>query len=359
MEAAVKKTGINRIQVVQYVAAVMVICVHCGPIVEDLLLNYMIKNILCRVAVPFFAVSTAFFVREKSRTQPEYFSSYLRSLAKSYFFWSVIFLPLGFQWIQQNMVLPIYLYPAALLVGVFYVGTFYHLWYMPALIFSLWFVGWLVRRYSYRVLLVSFGFLYLLGCLETYHGLLSNGSFVKSLVDGYLQIFVTTRNGLLFLCIFVTLGFFISDFQEKLTKKQHLQGLILSSLGLLVEGLLLFQTDYLDMNFLVMLVPVSFYLFLWALNGSIAAPVTKWKNLGNQYYFIHPYAIAIIEAAAPQAGFIPFILVLLLTHGLSLMVLSFSSKNFFQRIQHKQLEAPMNQVYDDKKEKGTFIKWRT
>ncbi|EOH94218.1 acyltransferase family protein [Enterococcus pallens] len=359
MEAAVEKTGMNRIQVVQYIAAVLVICVHCGPILEDPLFNYVIKNIFCRVAVPFFAVSTAFFVREKSRTQPEYFSSYLYSLAKNYLIWSLVFLPLGVQWIQQNMTLPIYLYPMALLVGLFYVGTFYHLWYMPALIFSLWLVRRLVRRYSYRVLLMGFGVLYLFGCLETYHGLLDNGLFIRTLIDYYLQFFVTTRNGLLFLCIFVTLGFLISDFRTKLTKEQHLWGLTISTIGLLAEGLLLFKTDYLDMNFLVMLLPVSFYLFLWALKGSFAAPVTRWKSLGNQYYFIHPYAIAIIDRVLPQTGMLQFILVILVTHGLSLLVLSFLSLTSSGKFSTNSLKRWLIKYMMIKKEKGTFTKWKT
>lgn len=321
MEAVVEKVRVNRVQLLQYAAAIMVICVHCGPVAGTSLANYMIKNILCRVAVPFFAVSTAYFVREKSRKRPEYFVDYVRSLVKTYFVWSLIFLPLGVQWIQQNMNLPIYLYPVALLVGMLYVGTYYHLWYIPAILFALCLVQFLVKRYSYRRILIGLGMLYLIGSLETYYGVLDS-SLIKTMFDGYLQVFITTRNGLLFLSVFVAVGYLISDFRVEGLKCRPLRGLLVSGLGLLVEGLFLYQSDYLDMNFLLMLVPVSFYLFLWAANGPLDTPATKWKHYSNYYYFLHPYAIVVVQWIFPQADLLQFLFVVLTTHGMSQLVLA-------------------------------------
>ncbi len=40
---------------VKYIAAILVICVHCQPISGLPEVNYFVKNILCRWAVPFFS----------------------------------------------------------------------------------------------------------------------------------------------------------------------------------------------------------------------------------------------------------------------------------------------------------------
>ncbi len=283
----------------QYVATVMVICVHCGPILVNPDYNHLVKGAFCRVAVPFFALSTAYFVREKSRQQPEYFQKYLCSLVKNYLVWSVVFLPLGMQWLQQNLDLPLYLYPAALLVGVFYSGTCYHLWYIPALLLALWLGHFLVGKFPYKVLLVGFGGLYLFGCMETYYGFLPEGG-MKVVVDAYLQVFATTRNGLLFVSIFVVLGFLISDYQDQLHKFSpfYSWGLLVSMAGLILEERLIFGSGNLDSNFLISLVPLSFCLFLWGLAGSQQAP--KIKNCSKYYYFIHHYAIFLVQQITQQ-----------------------------------------------------------
>ncbi|MBO1308053.1 acyltransferase [Enterococcus sp. 669A] len=310
---------ISRLQWMQYGAALLVICVHCGPILENPAYNHLLKGALCRVAVPFFALSTAFFVREKSRWQPGYFRTYMRSLVKNYLVWSVAFLPLGMLWLQQNLTLPLYLYPAALLVGVFYTGTFYHLWYIPALLLALWLGHFLVGKFPYKVLLSGFGCLYLFGCMETYYGFLPEGG-MKVVVDAYLQLFVTTRNGLLFVSIFVVLGFLISDYQDQLHKlsSYYSWGLVVSMAGLILEERLIFGSGNLDSNFLISLVPLSFCLFLWGLAGSQQAP--RIKNCSKYYYFIHPYAIFVVQQITQQEmtrGWEQFLLVVVITHGMS------------------------------------------
>lgn len=53
-----QKALVNRIHWMQYLAALLVICVHCGPVLEDPSYNHVLKGAVCRVAVPFFALST-------------------------------------------------------------------------------------------------------------------------------------------------------------------------------------------------------------------------------------------------------------------------------------------------------------
>ena len=56
----------------KYVAAIMVICIHCSVLFKQPYLNFFIKQIVCRIAVPFFFISGAYFIRKGSDGKPRY-----------------------------------------------------------------------------------------------------------------------------------------------------------------------------------------------------------------------------------------------------------------------------------------------
>lgn len=83
------------IDIVKYMAAIMVIVIHCNQIIPHEYLNFFVKNIVCRIAVPFFFISSAYFVRRSNDKQEHYVRKYLKSLLKSYLCWSLLFVPIG------------------------------------------------------------------------------------------------------------------------------------------------------------------------------------------------------------------------------------------------------------------------
>ena len=89
---------------------------------------------------------------------------------------------MGLDWIHQNQEVPIELLPAALFVGFVHIGTYYHLWYIPAFILSVIFIVNLLKRFSYQKVFVISLVLYLFGSLETYYGLLPSGWFKDFLI---------------------------------------------------------------------------------------------------------------------------------------------------------------------------------
>ncbi|MEG0368318.1 MAG: acyltransferase, partial [Coprobacillus sp.] len=122
------------LDIVKFIAAIMVICIHCSQIFPDDSINFFIKNIVCRIAVPFFFITSAYFIRRGSYKNTQYINQYLKSTGQSYLFWSLIFIPIGLDWIYQNIEIAGSLLPFALLYGVLHIGTYYHLWYIPALL---------------------------------------------------------------------------------------------------------------------------------------------------------------------------------------------------------------------------------
>ncbi|MDH6365593.1 hypothetical protein M2139_002596 [Enterococcus sp. PF1-24] len=324
------------VDIVKYLAAIMVIYVHCNQGVPSEGLNYFFKQIVCRIAVPFFFISSAYFVRRGQAKNPDYLKNYLKGSIKSYLLWSFVFIPIGLNWLQQNFAIPRMLLPFALLFGLFHVGVYYHLWYIPAMILSLFSIDKLLKHFSYKIIFLIAIPLYLFGSLETYYGLLPNG-WLKDFFDLIINIFFTTRSGLLFGMIFIAIGFFIYDYQEKLkafVKYIPLLTILFASL-LIAEGMLLYQVPKLDMNFLIMLVPFSFCFFLWVL----AFPkiphfeTKKIRELSKYYYFVHTVCIVIVEEITKTLHFdllitkvINFLIILLLTHLLSLLFIKIQAR---------------------------------
>lgn len=326
------KYNYKMLDIAKYIAAIMVICIHTSQLVPIEYYNFFIKNIICRVAVPFFFVCSAYFVRKNSIVDKNYVRVYLKKTIKSYCLWSIVFIPIGLDWIHQNLNLPGYLLPLALIYGLIHIGTYYHLWYLPAMILAIFLVDNLLKRFSYKVMFIIAILLFMFGSIESYYGLLQNGWF-KDTFDLFISVISTTRSGIFYGMIFTLIGFYIYDYQEKLiTFIKYIPILTLSFLVLLIlEGNLLYHINRLDMNFLTMLIPFIFFLFIWVL----VFPYTpkfdtkRIRNLSKYYYFIHPVCIVIVEEMTRglgvdvlNYGFINLVLVIFFTHILSSFIIT-------------------------------------
>lgn len=323
------------IDLMKYVAALMVICIHCNPLFPQEYLNFFIKNIICRIAVPFFFISSAYFVRKQSMKNKNYVSIYLKKLTKSYCLWSIVFIPIGLDWLHQNLSLAGYLLPFALLYGLVHIGTYYHLWYIPAMILAIFLVNKLLKRFSYKTLFLVAIALYMFGSVESYYGVLSNGWF-KDFFDVLIKVIFTTRSGIFYGFVFVLIGFFLYDFQDQMTssfKSITIVTIVFFAL-LIAEGTFLYGIDRLDMNFLLMLIPFSIFFFRWIMlfPYTLHFQTKKIRELSKYYYFVHPISIVIVEEIGSgfglqqmSSGIISLLLVIVLTHILSSIIIMIKS----------------------------------
>lgn len=324
----------NGIDLVKYLAAILVICFHCERVFQDPAVNHLFKNVLCRFAVPYFLISTSYFVRRGQNQSADYIKQYVRSLAKSYLFWSLIYLPIGFQWIQENYSLSPELYPVALIVGLFYTGTYYHLWYIPAAIFGIICVQWLLKKSGYLVLFTLALLMYGFGSLETYYAYLGNGQ-LKAFFDQYLNLFITTRNGLFFALIFVAIGFFLWDHREIIVSYQKYFGLsvLITGVFLVAEGMIVYSNLGIDKNFMWMLIPFTACLFSWSLFVKLDEKIdsSRLRELGKYYFFIHPLCILWTASLVNSYEFfantwLQLIVTLVATHLLSSLAITITQQ---------------------------------
>lgn len=290
--------NIKALTLAQYIAALLVILLHSGRFLEHAESNFFIKNIICRLAVPLFMVITSYFYRLNHQKSATYSRDYFKRQLKTYLFWSVVYIPVGCLYLWQQGY-EWFTYPLALLVGFFYLGTWYHLWYIPALLFGIWLTNRVVKRIGYRSSLILGICLYVIGSVETYSGYL-NHTVIGKIYDVYATMFITTRNGLFFAFIFVLIGFILADFRDHPFISQHaVWKLCLSFSFLCLEGWLVFQNPGYDKNFMLGLIPVSLFLVASLLKSPIGQEKPmNWQFLreqGKYLFFLHPIILEILR----------------------------------------------------------------
>lgn len=344
------KRNYNAIDAMKYVCAILVIVVHTSPVIETSpFFNHILINLFGRIAVPFFFISSGYFLRKQMMKDETFkISSYLKKLCKMYLFWSIVYIPAGLHYLNEMGSIPPSLYPVALIVAIGYIGTYFHLWYIPAIMFSTVFVSKLLKKSNYKVLLVVTVLLYLFGCIETYNSFLSP-SIQAHVIEPYMRIFITTRNGLLLASFFVASGFFICEFEKRFTSKRNKYLALLFFVFLCIESILLYQKETINMNFLLSLVPFTFFFFLSLLQiqWNVSINFSKLRVWSTYYYYVHAMFIFLfplilsyfgLDWVYLKHGFIRFGYVLLFTHLMSYILIYLSEKIEEHKVKEKALD---------------------
>lgn len=213
-------------------AACLVICIHTAPLLEiNLFANYLLVQIVARVAVPFFfCLSGYYYFKKLSQTtdQISVLLSFLKQNLRYYLYACLIYIPF---YLLKNPQFDL----LQLSSDFLYHGFHYHLWYFPAVLLAAVIVTFLylyMPKHTFMILLA----LYFFGSLlNVYLPLIAIGG-LQTALQSVLDFFTTVRNGIFFAPLFFYLGFTVKD--EKADQKRLLLlGMIYLVEGLLVEGL--------------------------------------------------------------------------------------------------------------------------
>lgn len=131
------------VDVLKYVSALLIIAIHCN-LFQDVnrTLYFAVVNVICRFAVPFFAMCTGYFLAKKERTADNsaavnrMFLRQEKKLILLYIVWSGVYLLWSIpKWINTG-----WLSAHAFLdyaVGAATKGAYFHLWYLLSLLLAL------------------------------------------------------------------------------------------------------------------------------------------------------------------------------------------------------------------------------
>ena len=323
----------------QYLFAIAVILVHSGRLTSYEPLHFGLKSMLGRLAVPFFIVCASFFLKQ-SLGNSKKMKAYLVKIVKNYLFWSFVYLP--YAWLFfSSLHLPIYLFPAGVLIALIYLGMCYQLWYIPAFLLGLFLVNQLVKHLGMVWTgLITF-LLYCWGLIETYSAYLDTTSLLKG-YQLYSNLFFTARNGLFYTPIFIYMGYYLYDHFHAQTFRIHRWQKLALSFGLLcLEGIIIFQHQGIDKNFFFLLPFVTVYFVNACLRSSFlkSYDLQYLKQMSIALYFSHPifiewarYGFSSLPLSYPNRGKLIFVTALFGSHLFGLAMLWVRERREKQKI---------------------------
>lgn len=323
----------------QYLFAIAVILVHSGRLTSYEPLHFGLKSMLGRLAVPFFIVCASFFLKH-SLGNSKKMKAYLVKIVKTYLFWSFVYLP--YAWLFfSSLHLPVYLFPAGILIALVYLGMCYQLWYIPAFLLGLFLVNQLVKRLGMVWTgLITF-LLYCWGLIETYSAYLDTTSLLKG-YQLYSNLFFTARNGLFYTPIFIYMGYYLYDhFHAQAFSIHRWQKLALAFGLLCLEGIIIFQHEGIDKNFFFLLPFVTVYLVNACLRSSFlkSYDLQYLKQMSIALYFSHPifiewarYGFSSLPLSYPDRGKLIFVTALFGSHLFGLAMLLVRERREKQKI---------------------------
>lgn len=275
----------------RFIAAFLVILAHVGPLANiNSTANYILTDIISRIAVPFFFMVTGYFVLSKGLENKELFNQYIKKIVKLYILVILIFLPFNIykgDFNNLNIIEGI--------KAIFLDGTFYHLWYFPSLILGLYITRFILQKIPKNFQAIMVIFLYIIGLLgDSYYGLTLQNTFLLNIYNVIFSVFSYTRNGLFLTPIFLYMGYKLSSNQKPITLSKNTVFFILSFSLMIFEGLILKNFNYSrHTSMYIMLIPTMYFLLTLLCRSGQARK--SLRDITLYMYIFHPLVIILIR----------------------------------------------------------------
>lgn len=251
------------IDLFKFISAFLVVAIHVYPFLDlSATFNTYFLADLCRLAVPFYFVSSGFlFFRKQKALDSQHLMHYEIRVGLLYGCWTLIYIPLILVQLfnSDNFFM-------ALLSWVrdfFLTGSYYHLWFLPALMLGMALLVFMLRKMKTSTVLWITLILYLIGWqFNIFGSFWQTVPLIGTLYDWYTLVFVTARNGIFFAPVYLMMGYLIAQIGTP-GKKTCAIGLVISWLLLILEVLIYSLTGFLEdlSSMFLFLIPTLYFLF--------------------------------------------------------------------------------------------------
>lgn len=283
----------------KWLAAFLVVAIHTSPI-ESIWPygDFLLTRIAARLAVPFFFMLTGYFTVQVRKTEKKLLLLYLGV--------TCLYLPVQIYKYMGGETFT----AGRILKDIFFDGTFYHLWYLPACMLGLVLMTLFLKCGKENAVAISI-LLYAIGLLgDSYFGLVRLSPVLSKVYDGMFTCFSYTRNGIFMTPLFLLLGRLFREQEKKgkLNKEKELILFLCSFVLMIQEALLLHNTDWQRHDSMYLFLPLCSYhlfVFLRCVNERDLPSERSGKRAdslwlkGPMYiYFLHPLVIILVRGCA-------------------------------------------------------------
>lgn len=324
MEETSVKKGYPVIDFLRVIAAIFVIAIHIYPFASiSPFLDFICTRVVGRIAVPFFFMVISFFLFQYGYPTYKHIKKTILSLLKWYGYAIMIYIPLmlyNHYFTQPHLYLEV-------IKDLFIDGTFYHLWYFPAVIVGLIIVLLLKKG----LVLLAWGIvviLYIVGLMgDSYYGMIVHIPALQTFYD-YLFVYMDyTRNGLFFAPMFLMLGSVISE-EYSIHQKTFIFTGCISFVCMFIESLLLHTMTSIRHDAMYVFLPVVCFCLFYLCIQYQGNRHPLCQKLSLYVYIFHPLMIVVVRMIGKfthlmvfvDNNFIQFLLVVCGSFGVAYMI---------------------------------------
>ena len=288
-----KNESYSGIDYFRFIAALLIVAIHTSPLSSfSETGNFIFTRIVSRVAVPFFFMTSGFFLISRYTCNAEKLEAFIKKTTLIYGVAILLYIPINVYngYFKMDNLLP------NIIKDIVFDGTLYHLWYLPASIIGAAIAWYLVKKLNYPKALMVASVLYLIGLFgDSYYEITEKISCLNSLYTYIFQVTDYTRNGIFFAPIFFILGGFIADNRPQITFGKSFLGFAISLALMLGEAMILHHFDLQRHDSMyVFLLPCMYFLFIVILHFK-GKRLVSLRTASLIIYIIHPMMIVVIR----------------------------------------------------------------
>lgn len=207
------------LDIMKFICSLLVVAIHIPPLVNiDSSFSYWFTQIFSRIAVPFFFICSGFFLFEKLKDK-EKFIKYIKRMIIFYGTYTLFYIP---QIIYNNTLNDLTLLED---IGMFFrntlfVASYSHLWFILGIIIASSILYLFVNKFklSDKKIIIIAIVLYCIGVIgNEYPNLLNDNIVLGKIFEIYCAMLRTTRNGLFFGLLLVSIGYLIKKHSDKIS----------------------------------------------------------------------------------------------------------------------------------------------
>ena len=259
--------------------------------------NIIIRNIaqyVSRLGVPFFFTISGYFFYKKVNLEKNLLSVMrhtIKRLIKLYLVWIVIYMPILLKNLnksdkfQENIM--------RFVQELLFMAPAFQ-WYTLALVVGISITVYIYSKKSFGFTMIVLILIYVVGCFgNTYLHILN----LDNIFQGYLNIFLTTRNGLFFSSIFIFIGIAIGKFEHKICEKGKYKGAFIICLMVYFFEVYLVQSNPLkndDCSMYITLPLVITFMCIVILKNDINVKYSKDMRQLSTFIFCSQYGFIFV-----------------------------------------------------------------
>lgn len=262
------------------------------------------------------------------------FWTYTKKLLIVYSLWSIVYIAIeAFQNMGEEFQLITFL--KHIVVAYFVNGSYYHLWFFPALFFSIIIVTFFTKIKKLNLLAYISLILYIIGCLGcSYFEIGNQIPLIRDLIN--FSKFTLIRRVLLMGLPFFTIGYFINKIQsnnkKNLSNKCMIYSMLFVMMAFIVEILIV---NYFNIQKNIIMTILLYPLLLLIILLLLRNPMMNKEELGrncrgmaNFVYYSHPIFILLFKQIifVKDSNTLIFIFVLAITSLIGYIIVKVNNK---------------------------------